>query len=352
MQAVVSIVIPCRNAAPMLRHCLASCERQTYPAVEIVVVDNGSTDGSQDIVSSWRERSERKVVLGTCDRVGAAAARNVGLSLATGHYVQWLDADDELHPAKLERQIAALEADPSKDFAWSDWLLTRWQNGAPVGHETIHEAGSDDFFLDLLLRRWRPCCAYLYRRTLADRLAAAGLWHEGAREGDDREYIMSAALLGDDVYVADALSSYNQWSSGQLVRLASAEKTAQGMRAIFARVRARAAEAKPGRIGDAHAWLLEQTWDLYRMGNVQIDRWGTTVRVFHPESGERNVLLSPAARQALFFLLLRPPTKPMVLEDISCEVEGGARGHRRASLAMRRAVGELVDAGVLVRVDA
>jgi peptidoglycan/xylan/chitin deacetylase (PgdA/CDA1 family) len=100
----VSIVIPTHNHGRYVREAVDSALAQTYPAIEVVVVDDGSTDGTADILSSYVEAGTIRYV--ALDRRGVSAARNAGLRLATGRYVKFLDSDDVLFPDQVARQVA------------------------------------------------------------------------------------------------------------------------------------------------------------------------------------------------------------------------------------------------------
>jgi len=102
----ISLIIPARNAARYLRDAVASAAAQSLPPAQVVIVDDGSTDDTLAVARSLGGPVE----VMTQPHAGAAAARNVGLERATGPWVSFLDADDLLHPTKLERQAAALAA--------------------------------------------------------------------------------------------------------------------------------------------------------------------------------------------------------------------------------------------------
>jgi hypothetical protein len=102
----VSIIIPLYNKAPYIRRALDSALAQTFPDHEIIVVDDGSTDGSPEIV---RAESDPRVRLITQPNAGPGLARNQGIAEAKGEYLAFLDADDEWLPAFLERSLALLE---------------------------------------------------------------------------------------------------------------------------------------------------------------------------------------------------------------------------------------------------
>src|SRR5437879_4073189 len=91
----ISIVLPVRNGQPFIRAALDSLYRQTFGDFEIVVIDDGSTDGTRDLLRAERDPRLRVVINEGC---GLGAALNLGLRLATGEYVARQDADDESHP--------------------------------------------------------------------------------------------------------------------------------------------------------------------------------------------------------------------------------------------------------------
>lgn len=110
----VSTVIPAFNARPFIARALDSVFAQRLPSSEIIVVDDGSTDGTREFVATYKDRGVRLI----CHekRGGAAAARNTGIAAARGEYVAFLDADDEWLPGKLERQLAVVSANPNMTF--------------------------------------------------------------------------------------------------------------------------------------------------------------------------------------------------------------------------------------------
>ena len=100
-QPLVSIVIPCFNAAAFVAESIKSALGQTYSNIEVVAVDDGSTDETVDVLKSFGDR----IRWTTGPNRGACAARNSGVELAKGDLIQFLDSDDLLDPRKLETQV-------------------------------------------------------------------------------------------------------------------------------------------------------------------------------------------------------------------------------------------------------
>lgn len=107
-ERLISVMIPAYNAAPYLAEAIDSVFAQTHRPLEVIVVDDGSDDGTADVARSYGER----VRFASQARGGNGAARNTAVGLASGDYFAFLDADDRFRPHKLEHQLAALDADP------------------------------------------------------------------------------------------------------------------------------------------------------------------------------------------------------------------------------------------------
>src|SRR5262245_50985738 len=103
----VSVIIPLYNKATTVERTLASIDAQTIRDFEVIVVDDGSTDGSADLIAAWPEPRIRLI---RQENAGPGAARNKGLAEANGRYVAFLDADDEWLPEFLEHSLHLLES--------------------------------------------------------------------------------------------------------------------------------------------------------------------------------------------------------------------------------------------------
>ena len=118
--ALISVVMPCHNAAPYVDEAIASVLGQSYPQVELIVVDDGSTDGSTEILQRLAAENPERITLIYQNRGGPFAARNRALAHANGNYIAFLDADDAWHPDALRLMHDALETDPA-DVAYCGW---------------------------------------------------------------------------------------------------------------------------------------------------------------------------------------------------------------------------------------
>ncbi len=108
-KGLVSVIIPNYNYAPYLGGAVNGALAQTYPDIEVIVVDDGSTDESKDVLINFGNG----ITTIRQENLGVAAARNNGVSAGTGEFVAFLDADDEWLPEKIEKQVAMLRDDPS-----------------------------------------------------------------------------------------------------------------------------------------------------------------------------------------------------------------------------------------------
>ncbi len=104
---LISVIVPVYNARRTLDECVQSVTEQTYDALEILLVDDGSTDGSLDICKQWEQKDHRVRVIAK-ENGGAASARNAALDCCTGDYIAFVDSDDVIERDMYETQLALL----------------------------------------------------------------------------------------------------------------------------------------------------------------------------------------------------------------------------------------------------
>lgn len=140
LRPLVSVVIPAFNAEATLRQTLRSVAAQDYPRLEILIVDDGSTDSTAAIAASFCAAEPRARLLRK-ENGGVASARNHGIAQARGDYVAPIDADDLWHPAKISRQVAAALRAPQPPgfvYCWFrdiDEAGQVWRDGPPLAVE-------------------------------------------------------------------------------------------------------------------------------------------------------------------------------------------------------------------------
>lgn len=162
---MISVIIPAYNVAAFVREAVDSALAQTYRDIEVIVVDDGSTDGSADAL---RDLDDARLRVIREDHGGSAAARNAGLRLATGELVAFLDADDRWAPRNLERQSVFLESHPEVDMTFGHSLLVDEQ-GRSLGFKSSSRSGAVSLSQLLRANEIGNGSCLLLRREVLDR---------------------------------------------------------------------------------------------------------------------------------------------------------------------------------------
>ncbi len=178
MRSEVSVVVPCYNVEPYLQRALDSVYAQTYRDFHIYCVDDGSTDGTLQVLKT----NARSCTIVCQPHAGPAGARNRAIRLADSAFVAFLDADDEWMPSKLERQIAVLKQDPTLGLVCSLCLVSERANGRRAVFSADGVPGCGRLFQDLV----RNCFVFtptvvVRRRCLED----VGLFNEALPVSED-----------------------------------------------------------------------------------------------------------------------------------------------------------------------
>ncbi|NUQ81546.1 MAG: glycosyltransferase family 2 protein [Bacteroidetes bacterium] len=166
----VSVIIPCFNYGHLLPETLSSLLAQTFPDWEGIVIDDGSTDNTSEVAKEFVKKDPRfRYHYQT--NAGLSAARNTGLDLATGEFIQFLDADDYLFPTKFERQLENCQTNKS-DISICDYHKSEFENLFTLTPENIHRIHLNREYplLDLFFNWERtlsiPCHCFFIRRSL------------------------------------------------------------------------------------------------------------------------------------------------------------------------------------------
>lgn len=115
----VSVVIPTYNHVRYLPYAIESAIHQNYTNLEVIVIDDGSTDGTSEAIRPYLS----KINYVYKENGGTPSALNLGLSVATGKYICWLSSDDAMMPGKVAKQVELMESDPSLGFSYTSFVV-------------------------------------------------------------------------------------------------------------------------------------------------------------------------------------------------------------------------------------
>lgn len=166
---LVSIITPCYNAEEFLREYLLSVADQTYRPLELIVVNDGSTDNSEKVfrdVEPFLNRAGVSTVYKKIEHSGQAEATNTGLKLFKGDYLAWADADDILKPQNIEKKVAFLEKNPEIGMVRND--ACRLKNGELSERESKDDDRKTQYLFEKLFLETTYVFAgcYMIRRSL------------------------------------------------------------------------------------------------------------------------------------------------------------------------------------------
>ncbi len=192
-RARVAVIVPTHNYGRFLSDALTSLQAQTYSAWECIVVDDGSTDDTAEILADFRSRDERIRSIRR-DHAGVSAARNAGLATTSAEFVQFLDSDDLLEPEKLAAHVAYLDANPAVGIVFGDVATFGSQPGAgaPVPLDLGPPTGRGHVIVErLAIRNSLVIHAPMTRRSVVNDV---GVFAEDLVVLEDWEFWMRCAL--------------------------------------------------------------------------------------------------------------------------------------------------------------
>lgn len=209
MPPLVSVVMPCFNAAPFVREAVDSVLSQRHPNVELIVVDDGSTDASRDILRSY---GKRLTLLEQSNR-GPYPARNLGLGHVRGEFVAFLDADDWWAPDFIDRLCAPLLTAPDAALAYCGWRNVGL--AGPRGEPYVppdYEADSKTARFLRAAAPW-PIHAALTRKSVLDEV---GGFDTDLPTCMDYDLWLRIAMTRPIVRVPEVLAFYRHHDVGQI----------------------------------------------------------------------------------------------------------------------------------------
>jgi len=216
---LVSIIIPSYNSLKYLDDSISSALNQTYENIEVILIDDGSTDGTKDSFEKFETLGVKCIYQ---KNAGASTARNTGLDIAKGEYVQFLDADDVLHKEKIKKQIDKMQIEDA-DLSFTNWgyfnedineiekvaIQNPYIENITSGQGLMISFGKDNWYV--------VTSAWLVSREI---IKKAGYWNPNISNNDDGEFFSrilfwsNRIIFNNDVLVhyrntPNSLSNFN-----------------------------------------------------------------------------------------------------------------------------------------------
>ena len=225
---MVSIIIPTYNAEKWIQDTIKSALDQTWPRTEIIIVDDGSSDNTAQIIKKYESKSVKVI---TQENMGGPAARNKALFYAQGDFIQWLDHDDLLAPDKIFNQLGNGEYDGNTRVLLSGSFGTfyfrkektkfkpysLWKDLEPI----------DYFLIKFRENTFLHTSVWLISRKLTD---MAGPWLELKNPDDDGEYISRVVAASEKIIFVSEAKSY--WRTGNFKSMGQ-NRSDEAVKALF-----------------------------------------------------------------------------------------------------------------------
>lgn len=214
---MISVIIPVHNAEKFLSRCINSVLHNTYSDLEILLIENGSTDGSLELCRQYEAKYENISVY-ISDKTGVSHARNIGLDYAKGEYIAFVDADDYVSPVLYETMIKCSNEN-NADFIFCDF----------------HQGSDKDYCFDVLRDKSEKCCLipireFYYELYVKDRRSYIAPWNklikreivshirfdETLRVAEDRSFVARCVSRCNRLYKLEREMYYYYINSGSV----------------------------------------------------------------------------------------------------------------------------------------
>lgn len=206
---LVSVIIPVYNSALYIEKTLNSVFAQRYPHIEIIVVNDGSTDHTEQVLEPYMNR----IRYYHQSNSGVSVARNLGLAKSNGGYIQYLDADDLLSEDKITMQVEAL-INTQSEVAYGDWVRFKEIDGNYTALETVKREMKQRPEIELITDFWTPLAAMLYTKKITDSI---GAWNTSLPVIQDARYALDAAIhQAKFIYTPGIMGYYRVHESGSV----------------------------------------------------------------------------------------------------------------------------------------
>jgi glycosyltransferase involved in cell wall biosynthesis len=201
MKPLVSVVIPCFNGEAYVREAIDSVLAQNGIPLEVIAVDDGSTDSTREILESYGDRVRRIYQ----DNAGVGRARNVGIAAARGGYVAFLDCDDLWLPGKVKKQLALFDARPDMGLVYCDAEMFNAKGVVVHSKKAIRPPAREQVLNALFLDNFITTSSVMIRKSC---LESVGTFREEYRNAQDYDLWLRMARAFKFGYVDEILVRY------------------------------------------------------------------------------------------------------------------------------------------------
>ena len=212
----VTVIIPCYNGSGFIKQCFSSVLEQTYKRLEVIFVDDGSTDDSFKEAKKWKQEFLNKGMQYICikkENGGAASAVNKALSCMTGEYFEVFDVDDYIYPRNIESKIEYLKKHPEMMFVRNDGEIFNIQKDEIVSHFCTRDSEKRDYniFEELLYGKTYNWTGTFLIRTQSFVTINRGLEIYNSRYGQNMQLLLPIAYYSECGFVPEILTRYNEY---------------------------------------------------------------------------------------------------------------------------------------------
>ncbi len=248
---LVSIIIPTYNRGHFIPQALASLESQSFKEFEVIVCDDGSTDCTAELVTTYARSASYPLRYIWFSHRGAARARNIGLRLANGRYIALLDSDDTYHTDKLAAQLEVMEQHPEAVFCYTGYRLMHTDVCIDPGEFQRDRFKSANYL----------CCASVLMRQSA--VVTVGGYDPRLSLAEDWDLLIRLSLTGPVLHIPNPMYEY-YLHPGQITRQSILLDHFTNM------VRCRYGGKEIGPLGYLNVMERERTWHKARFQTLTL----------------------------------------------------------------------------------
>ncbi|TAJ08641.1 glycosyltransferase family 2 protein [Marinilabiliaceae bacterium JC017] len=211
---LISIIIPCYNVQDYIEECVRSAFSQIYQHIEVICIDNNSSDATWEKLIQLKQQYSKLIIVKET-KTGAPAARNKGLTLSKGKWIQFLDADDLLYPNKILHQVTLIN--PDTPFIVGTSIFRKID-----GSESVVLPLTDNVYKALYLTRLGNTCCNLWNKRL---LLKANGWNESLKSSQEADLMFRLLKSSENVIIdTEPLTIVRERESGQISQSNPAKK--------------------------------------------------------------------------------------------------------------------------------